>query len=193
MKGLQQARLGGILLPLLLLFSQPVGADDFEVMDAQVTLKNDIYHLNGTIRYPLGSELSEALHQGVVIPIKVIIEVYTPNRYLPETEVAFLKQRYELRFHALTRQYVVINHNSSVSNNYGSLAHALQRLGEIKNLPIIDQNLLEEGVEYRLRIRAAINTGRLAIPLRLTSYFYGPWRNESEWWDLPLKEPLTPS
>lgn len=188
MKMSQQTRLGGILLPLLLLFSQPSYAENFEVTDAQVTLQDGIYQLSSTIRYPLGSELTEALHQGVVIPIKVIVEVYTPNRYLPETEVAFLKQRYELRFHALTRQYVVTNHNSGVNNNYGSLAHALQHLGEIKNLPIIDQNLLKEGVEYRLRIRAAINTGQLAIPLRLTSYFYGPWRNESEWWDLPLKE-----
>lgn len=187
MKGSQQARLGGILLPLLLLFSQPAYAESFEVADAQVTLQDGIYHLNSTIRYPLGSELTEALHQGVVIPIKVIVEVYRLNRYLPKTEIAFLKQRYELRFHALTRQYVVTNHNSSVSDNYSSLAHALQRLGEIKNLPIIDQNLLEERAEYRLRIRAAINTGQLAIPLRLTSYFYGPWRNESEWWDLPLK------
>ena len=193
MKGSQQARLGGILLPLLLLLSQPAYAESFEVTDAQVTLQDGIYHLSSTIRYPLGSELTEALHQGVVIPIKVIVEVYRLNRYLPKTEIAFLKQRYELRFHALTRQYVVTNHNSSVSDNYSSLAHALQHLGEIKNLPVIDQNLLEERAEYRLRIRAAINTGQLAIPLRLTSYFYGPWRNESEWWDLPLKEPLPPS
>ncbi len=183
----KQPTITAYLLPLLLLLCyQPVFAEKFEIVEAHISLQNEIYHLSSTIRYPLDTELTTALHRGVVLPIKVIVEVYLPRSYLPDTEIAFLKQRYELRFHALTRQYIVTNHNSGASTSYRSLALALQHLGEINNLPIIDKNLLTEGVEYRVRVRAAINTGLLAIPLKLTSYFYGPWRSESAWWDMPL-------
>ncbi|MCF6218277.1 MAG: DUF4390 domain-containing protein [Gammaproteobacteria bacterium] len=183
----EQPTITTYLLPLLLLLCyQPAFAEKFEIVDAEVSLHNEIYHLSSTIRYPLDTELTTALYRGVVLPIKVIVEVYRPRRYLPDTEIAFLKQRYELRFHALTRQYLVTNYNSGARASYSSLTLALQHLGSINNLPIIDKNLLAEGTEYRLRVRAAINTGLLAIPLKLTSYFYGPWRNESEWWDMPL-------
>ncbi len=175
------------LLPLLLLLCcQPAFAEKFKIVDAHTSLQDEIYHLSTTIRYPLDTELTTALHRGVVLPIKVIVKIYRPRRYLPDTDIAFLKQRYALRFHALTRQYLVTNHNSGASSSYHSLTLALQHLGDINNLPIIDKNLLTEGIEYRVRIRAAINTGVLAIPLKLTSYFYGPWRNNSVWWDMPL-------
>ena len=171
---------------MLLLLNQSAMADRFTVTEASVERQQELYLLNATIKYELSDELVEALKSGITIPFKVLIEVYTPRRFLPDSEIAFLKQRYELQYHALSRQYIVTNHNSSVSESFGSLHHALTHLGQINDLPMIDHDLLEADTKYRLRIRAAINTSRLSMPLRLPSYFYGPWSSESTWWDMPL-------
>lgn len=174
------------LLLLLLLLCQGAHAESIEVAEAKVQLQEGLYLLDATIHYPLHDELLEALHSGISLPFKVIVVVYVPHNYWPDTEVAFLKQRYTLRYHALSRQYIVTNQNTTVSENFSSLAQALDQLGNIKALPVIDHALLEAGVNYHLRIRASINTALLSIPLRLTSYIYGPWKNSSEWWDTPL-------
>ncbi len=176
------------LLPLLLmvLLSHNVQAENFEVTGAKVTLKDGLYLADISLSFPLNSELKEALHSGVTIPIKVILEVYLPRNYLLEGDIAFLKQRYDLDYHALSRQYIVTNHNSAVVSSFSTLSAALEELGSIRNLPIIDQDILEPGKSYHLRIRTAIDTNAISIPLRLISYFSGPWRNNSEWWDMPL-------
>ena len=171
---------------LLMLLSQPGMAEPFTITDATIEREQALYLLHAKIDYQLDSELIEALHSGVTLPFKVIIEVYQPRRFLPDPEVAFLKQRYELQYHALSRQYIVTNHNSSVSESFSSLEYALDGLGKIDGLPMLDHELLEADNKYRVRIRAAINVSLLSVPLRLTSYFFGPWNSESKWWDMPL-------
>lgn len=177
-----------ITTSLLLTLSQPIMAEPFTVTEVSIEQQQQqqLYLLNAQIEYELADELVEALQNGVTLPFKVLIEVYLPRRFLPDTEVAFLKQRYELQYHALSRQYIVNNLNSAVSESFSSLSLALRHLGEIHQLPMIDRDLLESDTQYHLRIRAAINSGRLSVPLRLSSYFYGPWNSESEWWDMPL-------
>jgi len=171
---------------LFLLLLQTAHAENIEVVEASVELQNGILLLDAAIRYPLHEELLEALHSGITLPFKVIAVVYIPHNYWPDTEVAFLKQRYTLNYHALSRQYLVTNQNTTVSESFRSLEQALRQLGHIKALPIIDHELLAQQTKYHLRIRASINTALLSIPLRLTSYVYGPWNNSSEWWDIPL-------
>lgn len=171
---------------MLLMLNQAVMAEPFTVTDASVERQQALYLLNVSIQYELADELVEALHSGITLPFKVLIEVYRPRRLLPDTEIAFLKQRYDLQYHALSRQYIVTNHNSSVSESFSSLTHALHYLGKINGLPMLDDELLDKDAKYRVRIRAAINNSQLSVPLRLTSYIYGPWSSESTWWDMPL-------
>ncbi len=170
----------------LLLFSQAILAENIEVTTAKIQLKDGIYQLDARINYSLHHELTDALHSGISLPLKVIIRVYVPYDYWLNENVAFLKQRYELSYHALSRQYIVLNHNSNVRNSFNSLTNALNYLGKIDALPIMDQQLLNSDKNYRVQLRAAINTGQLSIPLRLSSYFYGPWHSKSPWWDMPL-------
>ena len=50
--------------------------------------------------------------------------------------VAALEQRYELSYHALSQRYLVRNLNTGEQQDFGTLQAALDRLGEVRGLPV---------------------------------------------------------
>ena len=102
------------------------------------------------------------------------------NIFADET-VASLSQRYRIRYHALTRQYLTTNLNSKVRSAYPNLAIALANLGTISSLPVLDQRLLKPNSHYLGRIRSRLAIEHLPSPLRLWTYFYSDWNLSSPW------------
>jgi len=160
-------------------------ADEIRVLSASTTLQNDVYQLDAQIEFQLHAELIEALHNSVVLPVSIEIEFYLPRGFWLDTELARLEQHYELKYHALSKQYVLSNLNSGATTSYGTLDRALDALGTLRSLPLIDHDLVGD-TPSRVRIRAGIETNKLAIPLRLLSYVYSEWRAQSDWYDWPL-------
>lgn len=176
-----------LLCWLLLLCLPPAAqARGVDIVEARTSLADGVYVLDAQIRFHLHQELIEAIQSGVALPVLLEIEVARERDYLWNETVAALRQRYELRYHALSKQYILSHLNSGVQESYFSLDSALLDLGRVRALPLLDRALLDEGESYQVRLRAGISTEDLPIPLRLLSYVYGKWRIESDWHDWPL-------
>ena len=100
--------------------------------------------------------------------------------------VATLNQKYRLAYHALTKQYVVTNLNTQVQHAHTNRINALNAMGDIKDLPLIDKRLLKDGEKYQARVRAQLLINELPTPMRPWAYFSGQWRLVSEWYTWPL-------
>ena len=185
-------RWAGAFAALCLGLAAPVGAqqDDvpgrFEVRSASAELVDGVYYLNARVEYRLSSAAREALSSGLPLTIEIQIELLRQRRLLPDGDVAQLSQIYELSYHALSDRYVVVNINSGEQTTFATLFSALNFLGRITELPIIDAALLEEGKRYAVRIRAALNTIELPGPLRLLTFWRSDWALTSEWYRWPL-------
>lgn len=185
-------RWAGALAALCLGLSGPLSAqqDDvpgrFEVRSASAELVDGVYYLDARIEYRLSSAAREALSSGLPLTIEIQIELLRQRRLLPDGDVAQLSQIYELSYHALSDRYVVVNINSGEQTTFATLFSALNFLGRITELPIIDAALLEEGRRYSVRIRAALNTIELPGPLRLLTFWRSDWALTSEWYRWPL-------
>jgi len=155
---------------------------EFIVINAQPTLNNKVYYLNAGIDYTLSDKVLEVLHKGVPITIMLEIEITRHRDYLWDEKITGLEQRYELEYHALTKQYVVRNLNSGARHSLPSLDVALSVLGTIVELPILDKNLLESEQHYAGRIRAKLDVDTLPVPLRLLAYLTSGWSLSSEWY-----------
>ncbi|MEW5757640.1 MAG: DUF4390 domain-containing protein [Pseudomonadota bacterium] len=164
-------------------FAASAWADEATITQAQTSLRNGIHVLEAKVKLQLGAELVEALQNGVMLPFKIHIEILRRREYVWDEEVAALTQRYSLQYHALSRQYILTNHNSGVVRNFRSLNSALDDLGRIKDLPLIDDSLLEKDARYLARMRVALSSSRLPIPLRLRTYVYSEWDVGSEWYE----------
>ena len=181
----------GWVLVMGLFCSAPAAAQDdipgrFEIRSASVKLVDGVYLLDGRIEYRLPSAAREALQSGVPLRIELEILLIRKRRFLLDAEEAELHQSYQLQYHALSERFIVRNENSGDQTTFATLFSALNFLGRVSELPIIDASLLEEGGNYELRLIAGLDTGGLPGPLRLLTFWRRGWSLESEWFIWPL-------
>lgn len=189
----KQHGLMGRVLPsvaglLLALFSNVAAAEArFEITEVKVSLIDKVYYLNARIDYELSGKLMEVMHKGVPVVVALNIEFEQRRQFLWNEAVAQLEQRYRLEYHALTRQYLVTNLNSGSQQSFPTLEVALAQLGTVEDLPVLDEQLIEEAGHYIGLMRASVDVSELPTPLRLRAYFSADWHLTSEWysWTLP--------
>ena len=173
-----------LLLVVLALPAQGAAEEaPFTIRSANIYLDNKVYLVNADIHYSLTKPVLDALHNGVPLTIELRIELIR-HRDWPwwDETVAVIKQRYRLRYFALAQHYVLDNLNMGTESSYQSLEAALEALGKLKDLPLLDQNLLPPGKEYLARMRVALDIESLPTPLRLLAYLSSRWRLTSEWY-----------
>jgi hypothetical protein len=174
-----------------LLPSQPVQiADDpghFEVRTGSVELRDGVYFLDAAIDYSLSSEARDALQSGVPLTIRLEVEIAHGRRFWFDNELANLQQRYQLEYHALSERYIVQNVNSGDQESFASLFAALNYLGRIERLPLIDAALVDDSREYDVRLRAVLDVEQFPGPLRLLAFWRRDWSLASEWYRWPLQ------
>lgn len=161
----------------------PGKAAGIDIRAARIALRDEVYYLDAEIDYRLSRTVEEALLKGIAVPIVLNIEVDRERAFLWSETTASLEQRYVLEHHALTQQYIVRNANIGTQSAYPSLEAAIASLGRVRDLPVIDSNLLTPGEEYSGRVRAAIDINSLPVPLRLLAIVSPEWRLSSEWYE----------
>jgi len=170
--------------------SQVPVADDpghFEVRSASTELEGGVYVLTARIEYRLSTDARSALQAGVPLNIRLDVEVIHNRRFWFNNTVASLRQRFQLEYHALSERYIVHNVNSGQQESFGSLFSALNFLGRIDKLPLLDSSLLEDDRDYRLRLRAYLDVEKFPGPLRLLAFWRRDWSLASDWYQWPLR------
>lgn len=149
--------------------------DDFFIRHVEINNVDGVFRLDADVQYALGEPVKEALLNGVKLVFELEIRLWRVRAWMPDKEVANLKQRFRLVYHALSQQYLVDNINTGVQETFPDLPSALRALGEIVNLPVIDASLLESKRRYVSKIRARLAIDELPLPLRLRSYVSPAW------------------
>jgi hypothetical protein len=159
----------------------------FEVRSASTEPVKGVLTLDARLQLVLSSEALAALESGVTLTIEIQMQVIRIRRYLVDSVDAELAVRYELEYRPLIQRYIVKNLNSGNQDTFATLYSALNSLGRIQGLPVIDEALLEPDRSYRLRLRAMLNTQQYPAPLRLLFFWRGQWQLQSEWFEWLLE------
>ena len=181
---------GGTAAQTLLPAQVPVPAENdpghFEIQSASAELRDGVYYVNAEVAYRLSTEARDALHAGVPLGIRLDVEIIHPRRWWFDNEYVALLQSYQLEYHALSERYIVLNLNSGDQASFGSLLAALESLGRVERLPLVDVPVLEEGRSYDVRLRAVLDQEQFPGPLRLLAFWRRDWSIASEWYRWPL-------
>ena len=94
---------------------------------------------------------------------------------------------YELEYRPLSQRYIVRNLNSGDQDSFATLYSALNNLGRIQGLPVVDDSILEPDKAYRIRLRARLSTEQYPAPLRILFFWRDEWQLESEWFEWLLE------
>ncbi|MFV2061213.1 MAG: DUF4390 domain-containing protein [Gammaproteobacteria bacterium] len=170
-----------LLFVSLLLSSQKLHAEQFTINSANSTLNEKVYTFNAHIDYQFSKSVLLAVNNGIPIFITMEIEVYR-ERWWWNKKIASLKQTYMLLYHALTEKFVLNNLNSGTQKNYATLNAALDALGKVNNLPLIDLKLLDDGSSHLVKLRTYLDLDSLPGPIRPIAYLTPDWRLESDWY-----------
>lgn len=159
----------------------------FEVRSASTSLVDGVRLLDARLQLVLSSEALDALNAGVPITIELQTQVIRSRRFLPDAVDAELTTRFELEYRPLSQRYIVRNLNSSDQDSFATLYSALNNLGRINALPIVDDELLRADKDYRVRVRAMLQTQQYPAPLRLMFFWRSQWQLQSEWYEWTLE------
>ena len=159
----------------------------FEVRSAKTEVLAGVHALDARLQLVLSSEALAALESGVTLTIELQMQVIRKRRWLIDDTLAELAVRYELEYRPLRERYIVKNINSGEQDSFATLYSALNSLGRVQGLPIIDDALLEPGRKYRFRLRAMLNTEQYPATLRLLFFWRGQWQLQSEWYEWSLE------
>lgn len=159
----------------------------FSIQSLETLMRERVYLLNANFSFNFSNEAIEALEHGVPLLILIDIEILTPRWWWGDKTIADLEQGYLLLYHALSESYVIHNLNSGTQNNFISLQQALEFLSQIKELPILDANLLKSKNDYYLRVRAHLDIESLPAPMRPLAYISSDWQLASDWYEWPLQ------
>ena len=159
----------------------------FEVRSASTQSIAGVHSLDARLQLVLSSEALAALESGVTLTIEIQIQVIRVKRFLVDSVDAELAVRYELEYRPLSQRYIVKNLNSGDQDSFATLYSALNNLGRVQALPVIDDELLLPDREYRVRLRAMLNTQQYPAPLRLLFFWRGQWQLQSEWFEWSLE------
>ncbi len=177
----------GALLCCLWAYASAVHCQELTVDRASTRLVGNVYLLDAHIDYALTPKALDALHNGVPLTLELKIEVTRSRRFLWDETVAALKQRYQIRYHPLTQQYLVNNLNTGVSEGYPTLRAALQALGQLRDFPMLDHSVLRPGEDYHAHLRVLLDIESLPAPLRPLAYLSRDWHLSSDWYSWPLQ------
>ena len=173
---------------LLLIHSNFVFArtNAIEVNYLNITELNNELRLDAEIAYELNSEVREALVNGIPLVFQVEVQVVSLKEWLLDKVVSSAVKTHTLKYHALSKQYVLENHETGDSDSFPDLESALIQQGRVSAMYIIETEYLKEKEKHSVLLRSQLLSNKLPLPLRMKSYFSPKWRLNSGWHEWPL-------
>jgi len=159
----------------------------FDIRSASTTLNEGVHELEARLQLILSDEALDALNSGVPLTIELDFEVIRVRGLWLDALDAALTFDYELEYRPLSQRYIVRNLNSGNQESFSTLYSALNNLGRIQGLPVIDDAVLDPDSDYRLRLRARLSTRQYPSALRLLFFWRSQWQLESGWFEWMLE------
>jgi len=163
------------------LWAQAEDPGNFEVRAGSTVLDDGVYYVDALISLRLPSQATQALQSQLPLTIRVEVQFLNRLRLWWDTVEHEVSQRSQLRYSRLTDRYIVYNINTGVRDSFVTLTGALEFLGRVDHLPIVDAALLDDDRRYDVRIRAILDKDDLPGPLRLLAFWRRDWSINSDW------------
>ena len=174
-----------------LLICAPLLADGlegrFEVRSADLQIQDGVYHLNAHLDLPVSDAVRRGLADGVPLKIELDLDIERVRQLLPNSRVAELTQRYDLQYNAVSARYTLRNDNSGQQESLSTLDGAIERLSEVRALPVLDKALLVTDRRYEASVRAKIDYGSVPFSLRVVMFWVNDWHRETDWYTWTLQ------
>jgi hypothetical protein len=169
-----------ISITLVALFSQPAVADpDIKILSAGSQLSNNILSITADVDVYLDEDPTEALESGVPLYFDLNIEILRNRKYMWDRDIFRTKYTYSLQRHTLSKKYVLKNLITDTQQVHGSVAAALQSLGQIRELAVIDVAEIADAKNLVVAMQLTLKISALPAPMMPLAYISPQWHVSS--------------
>lgn len=165
-----------VFLLLIALFSStPIAAEKgrIEIDSFRVKKFSDSFRIDVKADFVLSKTMKRALRNGVNLYFVTRLLIMKPRWYWLDEEIARSKERIELSYQALTRQYRLVQRGQSRS--FPTLKAALAALGHQPDLLIRENKPLLPDSTYTAVLQIWLDISRLSKPFQLE------WLDSEDW------------
>ena len=179
-----------LLVVVLMTFSQSVLAARVDFKDFKLMGSPPSYQVQARVTFELTNHLRNALLKGVALKARIQFRLGEHRSWWFNRDTSLKTIHFNLKYHALSRHYLLTRQDTNEHWNFTSLSAALRKLGETRRyaLPKINESAktLEDDDYYLFGI-ADIIPETLKLPLRIQSLFSDEYSLTSEGvlWPLP--------
>jgi len=185
----QSVLLRSLILALSLLFFSPMAlaAGQVAFKDFKVLGKAPNYQVMTRVEFQLTNYLKNALLNGVTLKAHIQIRLGQHRSWWFNKDKQLLTATYQLKYHALSRRYLLTRIDTNEHWNFASLPALLRKLGELRKYQLPKLEKVKKGEGYYLLAIADLVPASLRLPLRIQSFFSDEYGITSEgvFWPLP--------
>lgn len=177
-----------VLAALLLGLALPALAR-FAVAAVEPSVVGRTLLVSGNLELGLTPKVEEAIATGIPIELAIDFRLYRRRALLWDARVDSWTVRRELRYHALSGQYLISGGPSGAEReSANSLDEALAEMGSLDQVSLPLAGALTDDADYRLDVRVALDVEALPSLLRPVAYTSPEWQLNSGWttWTVTL-------
>ncbi|HIE39851.1 MAG TPA: DUF4390 domain-containing protein [Thiomicrorhabdus sp.] len=154
--------------------------------------QNEQLALNAVVDFKLPEQVVAAIQHDISILFKTEIVLFEKRNFLGfQREQTQKKIEYytELYGYGVNRYYVLYNHRNHKRQTFQTLENALQTLGTLQALPVVNQSVLDPEKRYFFKIRISLDKWKLPPPLFIEALLETYWHLDSDWQEIMIQLP----
>ena len=136
-------------------------------------------HLSNRLDIRLPDDVLEALNSGVPLVFQVDLHLAEKRAWLWNRMLTDHSRAYRLRFHTLSRSYLLTRLDTGNRTMHHTLGGALARMSHHQDLALAPLAALDPDRAYEVRLRIRLDESGLPAPLQTPARFSDAWNLDS--------------
>ena len=157
-----------IFISLILITSNLVEAN---TGNGKSYIKEGVYYSDIKIPFKLEDRQVEALESGLALTFELSFLIVDSRNWRLDRDIGELSQGYSLRRNAFTGRYLVTNLNIGTEITFSSVEEVANFLSEIKNIPLVDDSILDIDKTYIVTMKANIRAKEISQWIKTISFW----------------------
>ncbi len=134
-------------------------------------VKDGVYFSDVQLPFKLEKQQVEALSSGLTLKFQLDFSIVDIRNWRIDRDIGTLNQSYSIRLNAFTGRYLVTNLNIGTKVTLSSIQEVESFLSEIKNIPLVDDSILDIEKDYSVIMQAGITAEGISQWIKTLSFW----------------------
>ena len=134
-------------------------------------VKDGVYFSDVQLPFRLQQQQIEALASGLTLRFQLNFSIVDIRNWRIDRDIGSLSQAYSIRLNAFTGRYMISNLNIGTKASFSSIEEVEVFFSEIKNIPLVDDSILDIEKNYSVIMEAGISAEGISQWIKTLSFW----------------------